>query len=222
MSAPRVRLAVDTATDRLGVAVAVDGQLREAFVDGARRHAGALLPLADALLAELGATPADLEEVTVADGPGSFTGLRVAAAVAKALAHDGRVAVRAAPALLARGVAALAGADGTVAVTLDALRGEVYVACYAVAAGAVTVRQAPVVAPREALPPSCLGAAVRRLDDPPPAPAALLALGAMAGGAALVADVRAWEPVYGRRPEAQVKWEAAHGRALPDPAGPRG
>jgi tRNA threonylcarbamoyladenosine biosynthesis protein TsaB len=28
-------------------------------------------------------------------------------------------------------------------------------------------------------------------------------------------DLGSWEPVYGRLAEAQVKWEAAHGRALP-------
>jgi tRNA threonylcarbamoyladenosine biosynthesis protein TsaB len=27
-------------------------------------------------------------------------------------------------------------------------------------------------------------------------------------------DLASWEPVYGRLAEAQVKWEAAHGRAL--------
>jgi tRNA threonylcarbamoyladenosine biosynthesis protein TsaB len=28
-------------------------------------------------------------------------------------------------------------------------------------------------------------------------------------------DLATWEPAYGRLAEAQVKWEAAHGRALP-------
>jgi tRNA threonylcarbamoyladenosine biosynthesis protein TsaB len=28
-------------------------------------------------------------------------------------------------------------------------------------------------------------------------------------------NLAAWEPIYGRMAEAQVKWEAAHGRALP-------
>jgi hypothetical protein len=28
-----------------------------------------------------------------------------------------------------------------------------------------------------------------------------------------------WEPTYGRPAEAQARWEAAHGRALPNPAG---
>jgi tRNA threonylcarbamoyladenosine biosynthesis protein TsaB len=30
------------------------------------------------------------------------------------------------------------------------------------------------------------------------------------------ADIASWEPLYGRMAEAQVKWEAAHGRGLPD------
>jgi tRNA threonylcarbamoyladenosine biosynthesis protein TsaB len=54
-----------------------------------------------------------------------------------------------------------------------------------------------------------------------PHAAALLGLIGVPGGAARVASLDAWEPGYGRLAEAQVRWEAAHGRALSDPSGDR-
>jgi hypothetical protein len=48
---------------------------------------------------------------------------------------------------------------------------------------------------------------------------ALIALTALPGGAREVPDPSDWEPVYGRPAEAQARWEIAHGRPLPDPAG---
>src|SRR6185312_15372611 len=81
-----ITLAFDTATDRCTVAATDGQQIAHRFVDGARRHAGALLGLIDESLQELNATPAEIASVIMADGPGSFTGLRVAAAVANALA----------------------------------------------------------------------------------------------------------------------------------------
>ena len=88
-----MRLALDTATDRLSVALgSTVRDAHSASLAGARRHAGAILPLVDTLLAERGAMRADIASVVLADGPGSFTGLRVGAAVAKALARAGKVA----------------------------------------------------------------------------------------------------------------------------------
>ncbi|HEX5634020.1 MAG TPA: tRNA (adenosine(37)-N6)-threonylcarbamoyltransferase complex dimerization subunit type 1 TsaB, partial [Gemmatimonadales bacterium] len=131
------RLALDTATDRLSVALGTSAaDAVEVHVDGARRHAAAILPSLDRLLGERGILLADVTDVVVADGPGSFTGLRVGAAVAKALAAPRGVTLGAAPALAAR--AAAAGRPGeTVVSVLDALRGEVYAAAYRVTAAGI-------------------------------------------------------------------------------------
>ena len=52
-----------------------------------------------------------------------------------------------------------------------------------------------------------------------PRATALIALADMEGGAGEVPDPSGWEPFYGRPAEAQARWEIAHGRPLPDPAG---
>jgi hypothetical protein len=51
-----------------------------------------------------------------------------------------------------------------------------------------------------------------------PSAVALLSLIGVSGGATEISDRDNWEPEYGRPAEAQVRWEATHGRPLPDPA----
>jgi tRNA threonylcarbamoyladenosine biosynthesis protein TsaB len=205
---------------------------------GARRHAGAVLPLVERLLDRAGATLADLRGVLLSDGPGSFTGLRVGASVAKALAHARGVAVTTAPSLMVR--AAGQAVDGAIVLAVsDALRGEVYAGTYRFAPGRVeTLMSASVwkpealaaAAPRPDLivghaPPGALRVleawSGRTVVGPPaawPRAALLFDLRRREGGAAAIADVERWEPEYGRPAEAQARWEQAHGRPLPDPA----
>jgi tRNA threonylcarbamoyladenosine biosynthesis protein TsaB len=61
--------------------------LARRFLGEQGRHAATLLPALDEVLAEAGLEPADLRGVVVGTGPGSFTGVRVAAAAAKGIAH---------------------------------------------------------------------------------------------------------------------------------------
>ena len=80
-------LALDTAT-RLASIALFDGQrlLSEATWHSARQHTVELMPRAVEMLDRAGIGPQDLVAVGVAQGPGSFTGLRVALSVAKGLA----------------------------------------------------------------------------------------------------------------------------------------
>jgi tRNA threonylcarbamoyladenosine biosynthesis protein TsaB len=235
-----MRLALDTATDRLSVAVGLGAaDAAVAHVDGARRHAAAVIPAMERLLGERGMTLADVTDVVVADGPGSFTGLRVAAAVAKALAATRGVALWTAPSLLAR--AAFAAHDGEVVVSvLDALRAELYSAAYRVEADGITCVLPPMARTPEALlaavaaPGLLVGEAqsplARRLEGWAERTAlgsradarALLAVVGRPGGAARIEDPAGWEPTYGRPAEAQARWEAQHGRALQHPPGSAG
>lgn len=232
-------LAIDTSGDRATVAVGdASGPRAERALSGARQHAGALLPLIDSVLAESRASLDDLEGILLADGPGSFTGLRVGASVAKGLAATRRMEFRTAPALLLAAAGALPPHRGPVLSVADALRGEVYVAVYDVAPDKVQVVRPPTVVAAEAAaalaqagtavvgraPEPVLAALAHAVHGPrlvPPASPAvtLLELLDVAGGLAVVADPDRWEPEYGRPAEAQRRWEEAHGRALPDPPG---
>lgn len=207
-------LALDTATDRVSVAIGrAREEAQEEHLDGARRHAAAVLPIVQRLLERMELTLEDLRGVVVADGPGSFTGLRVGASIAKALSDTRGLPVLTTPSLMARARAAAAGRDIPVVVTSNALRGEVYAAVYRFAARAVETIVSPLVVPAAELalhvPPDAIDA------SPMPADAReLIALTALAGGSVPVNDVLGWEPVYGRPAEAQAQWERSHGRPL--------
>jgi tRNA threonylcarbamoyladenosine biosynthesis protein TsaB len=235
-----MRLALDTATDRLSVAVGPDAAgAAVAHVDGARRHAAAVIPTMERLLAERGASLGDVTDVVLADGPGSFTGLRVGAAVGKALAATRGIPLWSVPSLLAR--AAFAAHDGEVVVSvLDALRAELYSAAYLVEAHGITCVLPPLARTPEALlasvpAPALLvgeaqpllaarleGWAVRTVLGQRADARALLAVVGRPGGAVRIDDPAGWEPTYGRPAEAQARWEAQHGRALHHPPGSAG
>ena len=90
-------------------------------------HAAQLLPLCNRLLERAGLRFADLDRVAVGLGPGRFTGLRIAIATARGLAHAGGAGLVGVPTLevLAAGAAAPA-----VLAVLDARRGEAFATGY--------------------------------------------------------------------------------------------
>ncbi|HEU4828488.1 MAG TPA: tRNA (adenosine(37)-N6)-threonylcarbamoyltransferase complex dimerization subunit type 1 TsaB [Gemmatimonadales bacterium] len=207
-------LALDTATDRASVAIGRTVETaREEHLDGARRHATAVLPMIERLLGAMDLVLDDLRGVIVADGPGSFTGLRVGASIAKALADTRGLPVLTTPSLMARAHAASGGGAMPVVVTSNALRGELYAAIYRFAARSVTTLLAPVVVPAAQL-GSLVPAGAADASEFPADARQLIALTALAGGSVPVNDVRGWEPVYGRPAEAQAQWERSHGRPL--------
>lgn len=236
-----ISLALDTTTDRLTVALARPGRpVLERKLDGARQHAAALLPLIEALLQEAGIGLGEVERIAIADGPGGFTGLRVGAAVVKALARARPgLEVWSASTLMVRAAAVAPPGGARVLVATSALRGELYAALYRMALPIlVSTEMAPAIATVESLqrigPDLVVADApdrlVERLADQYAVPVVrggaslpqatrLLTLLDAEGGAVRIERLDDWEPNYGRPAEAQARWEAAHGRALPDPAG---
>jgi tRNA threonylcarbamoyladenosine biosynthesis protein TsaB len=205
-------LALDTATDRASVAIGRSFEsAREEHLDGARRHATAVLPIIDRLLAAMALSLAEIRGIIVADGPGSFTGLRVGASIAKALADTRGLPVLTTPSLMARALAAST-ADVPVVVTSNALRGDVYVAVYRFGTRVDTL-VAPTVLPEARLGEVAPAGSIDASGVPADA-RQLIALTALAGGSMPVDDVRGWEPLYGRPAEAQAQWERSHGRPL--------
>ncbi|HEY0295159.1 MAG TPA: tRNA (adenosine(37)-N6)-threonylcarbamoyltransferase complex dimerization subunit type 1 TsaB [Bordetella sp.] len=127
-------LAFETSSSRCGVALLrQDGgppELAQLEHDGAQEHAERLLPMAGELLARAGLAPAALDAVAFGQGPGGFTGLRVACGVAQGIALGLGLPVVPVVSHLAVAEDAQAGPDDAVLVALDARMEEVYLAVY--------------------------------------------------------------------------------------------
>ena len=219
-----ISLVLEAATYSGSVAV-LDGPrlLGQRSVTMRGREHEALMPAVAALLDECGVSPARLGRVVCGAGPGSFTSLRIAGGIAKGIAMAAGVALVpvSSLALLVASQASLA--PGRYLAAIDALRGEHYVELYAVAAdGEVRplaptrlVPSASVLATAAAHGAWAVGPGQpERAVEPHARAAARLTPLIDATGAA---DLAAWEPAYGRFAEAQVKWEAEHGRPLVTP-----
>jgi tRNA threonylcarbamoyladenosine biosynthesis protein TsaB len=123
-------LAVDTTTPWGSVAV-LDGEasLGEVRLSGPVNHSTRVLPAIEFLLDSLGITPADLEGLGVAVGPGSYTGLRVGIGTIQGIAFAADrscVGVCALDALAHR----IRGSAPVLVAMIDAYRDEVYAATY--------------------------------------------------------------------------------------------
>jgi tRNA threonylcarbamoyladenosine biosynthesis protein TsaB len=208
-----VLVAIETATDHGSVALGSGNDLLgEVAISVRSRHAEAMLPALEFLLRTARVDRGEIGGVVVGAGPGSFTGVRVAAATARGLAQGLGVPLHAFPSL-----AALALEDGAAEPTcalFDARRGEVYAACYVRLDGTDRLRTLlePTVLPVAGLLERVAGLAPRftgegaaryaaALGIEPPVPrtpraSALLRLAAAAADGGRVRDVAGWEPTY--------------------------
>jgi tRNA threonylcarbamoyladenosine biosynthesis protein TsaB len=126
-------LGFDTSTAASAAAVLLsDGEVVESTPAPARlqerpAHAAELLPAIHDVMGRAGISFADLEAIAVGRGPGTFTGLRIGVATARALAKANSLPVRGVSSL-----AALAAGmpDGARLPLIDAKRGEVYGALF--------------------------------------------------------------------------------------------
>ena len=125
-------LAIDTSAAHCSAALLVEGRVTQHLAEAQRRHGELILGMMDALLAAAGVRAAELDAFAFARGPGSFTGLRIAAAVVQgaALAADRPVVGVSTLAALAQGCRRRHGAE-RVLCALDARMGEVYWGAYA-------------------------------------------------------------------------------------------
>ena len=93
--------------------------------------------MAEDLLKQCGKTMADVTAVAVAEGPGSFTGVRIGVAAAKGLAWGGQLPCYGVSTLEAMAVS-LGVYEGTVCACMDARRAQVYNALFLVEGGKLT------------------------------------------------------------------------------------
>ena len=160
---PRL-LALDTATERIAVAV-VDGEQQWAADEAGGALASLhLLPLVYTLLERAGLALADLDAIAFGRGPGAFTGLRTASSVAQGLAFGAALPVLALDSLaLVAEDAHAQHSSVDIWVAMDARMDEVYAAAYHRDADGWQVVQAPALWPLAALneawqrePPVCV------------------------------------------------------------------
>lgn len=168
-------LALDTASAQCSVALRCgDGVITRA-VATARDHAQLILPMVDAVLAEAGVKLQQLDGIAFGRGPGSFTGVRVAAAVTQGLAAGAGLGVLPVSDLRALGMQALrrmqhqAGAApaGNVLACMDARMGELYWAAFR-----VEVATAGRGVAADSVAPEAVEAAMTIIDKCPPVIAA--------------------------------------------------
>ena len=219
-----ITLVLEAATYTGSVAlVEGDRVLGEHTVAMRGREHEALMPATVALFDQHQLSPDRIGRVVCGAGPGSFTSLRIAGGIAKGIAMASSL-----PLVPVSSLALIVGAQTTLApgrhlACLDALRGEHYVELYEIATDGeirllASSRRVPsgevamvaaewgarAVGPGQgdlSIEPHARGAArlTQLIDAAPPA------------------DLAGWEPAYGRLAEAQVKWEAEHGRPLVSP-----
>ena len=142
-------LAFDTSTEYCTAALLIDGALQVREVHAGQTHSQLLLPMCQDLLAEAGFALNQLDGIAFGAGPGSFTGLRIACAVAQGLALGADVPVYGVSSLLAL---AEASAAPRVIACLDARMGEVYHAVYERVAGGWHEVSAPLLSAPEQVP----------------------------------------------------------------------
>ena len=212
-------LALDASTYAGSVALIREGVVigeSTAAMRGEREER--LMPAISALMESQSVSVDSLDAVACGAGPGSFTSLRIAAAIAKGLSAARSLPLLVAPSTLL--VAAAASPElgpGHYVVALDAMRGDFFHQDVDVSStgelepgesGRVSraeletrasSRSARIIGPTEspALSPHARGFALL-----------------IRKGIAQQVEMTSWEPSYGRKAEAQVRWEAAHGREL--------
>ena len=207
-----ITLAIDASTYHGTVAVFRDREAvasQHATMRGADSEA--LMPAVAAALQQARLKVSDLSRVICGEGPGSFTSLRIAGSIAKGLCFGSGIPLFAVSSL---GLAAAStSVTGAFVVTIDALRDEWYAAVFERTPAGVVVPRSPVsLVRKDQIDAYAAGVGPIVSDAAPDA----------RGCAALFDDIERhgpveldrWEPTYGRLAEAQVKWEAAHGRPL--------
>jgi tRNA threonylcarbamoyladenosine biosynthesis protein TsaB len=123
-------LAIDTSTNVLGVGIASNEKIIGEYITNIKRnHSTRVLPAIDFLLKDCGMDIKEINKIIVADGPGSYTGLRIGLTIGKTLAWTLNIPIV--------GVSSLklmaAGAryfDGYISPVMDARRGNIFTGLY--------------------------------------------------------------------------------------------
>jgi len=180
-----------------------------------------LMPAVAECLAECDVKRGEIARIVCGAGPGSFTSLRVAGSVAKGLATGYGVKLYSVSSLLLTVSGARPPLEaGEYLSLLDAMRGELFAARVSVQPGGLATQTGPtaVLSAEQLAEAAHRERGVRligpgqQVDAHPHARGVAPILDSIKESGPV--DLASWEPEYGRLAEAQVRWEAAHGRPL--------
>lgn len=219
----RPYLMIEGATDAGSVAVVENGGVIANREFGARDAVtGARTELLGAevqrAIAEANLRPAQLAGVVCDDGPGSFTSLRCAAAIAKGVCTPLDLPLYVISSLELLALSAPQLSPGPYVAALDAGRSEWFASGFHVLGNGGVSMTATKVVSDSALRASAAASftpLVGRgldIDAVPRASAVLAVLDRLVEAEPVALD--SWEPDYGRLAEAQLRWEVQHGRPL--------
>lgn len=228
-------LGIETATETAGCAIGGhEGVISSAHCAKSRRHAENLTPAIDFICSQAGVDLSEIRVVSVDVGPGLFTGLRVGLATAKAIAFALRVPMIGVSSLdlLAFPVRF---SPRLIVAAIDARRGELYYAFYRQVPGGIQRLSSQAVGSPEDLASELLAtneeillvgdgahrysdvfeglAKVEMVDQGNSTPSAS-SLVQLAHATALREEFEqpdAIEPIYLRRPDAEINWATRHG-----------
>lgn len=227
-------LAIETSA-RVGSVALVDGAaavVAERQFEHGLQHAAQIIPIIDALCRERGWKPADLEELYVSAGPGSFTGLRIGITLAKTMALATGVRLIAVPTV--RVLVENAPPDARhVIIVLDAKREQIFTARFERSADGRWIERESAqlgslaaMIERSPRPLHLLGEGIPYHEKfvprdeasvivtPPelwrPRASVVARLGGVMARVGEFVDPDRFAPIYIRKPEAEEKWESQH------------
>ena len=124
-------LSLETSTEACSAALFIDGEISERYQLAPQQHNKLILPMLESLLAEAGLSLKQMDALAFGRGPGSFTGVRIAAGVVQGLAFGADLPVAPVSTLAAMAQEAFAETECQFAFPcIDARMGEVYWGVY--------------------------------------------------------------------------------------------
>lgn len=137
-----ILLAIETSTPACSAALSVDGEVIERYALAPRQHAALMLPMIESLFLEAGLTVKQLDAIAFGRGPGSFTGVRIAASMVQGIAFAADLPVVPVSTLAALALGGMRESSmPRVMAVMDARKSEVYWGAYAQVDGSVITLQ---------------------------------------------------------------------------------
>jgi tRNA threonylcarbamoyladenosine biosynthesis protein TsaB len=141
-------LAIETSTAACSAALARGDEVLERYVLAPRQHAALILPMIESLLAEADIGVRELDAIAFGRGPGSFTGVRIAASIVQGIAFAAELPVLPVSTLAALALGAMRDSGETqVMAALDARKDEVYWGTYQQTGESLVLQGGEVVCP---------------------------------------------------------------------------